>query len=84
MQIPGHIDPVPMPRNITPRVDGRTDLMGLPREQIRVLLEEAGLDAKQAKLRSKQLFHWIFKNECHAPFGDTIFKNCHYNATVFL
>ena len=60
MQIPGHIDPVPMPRNITPRVDGRTDLMGLPREQIRVLLEEAGLDAKQAKLRSKQLFHWIY------------------------
>ena len=60
MQIPGHIDPVPMPRNITPRADGRTDLMGLPREQIRVLLEEAGLDAKQAKLRSKQLFHWIY------------------------
>ena len=60
MPIPGHIDPVPMPRNITPRADGRTDLMGLPREQIRVLLEEAGLDAKQAKLRSKQLFHWIY------------------------
>ena len=60
MPIPGHIDPVPMPRNITPRADGRTDLMGLPREQIRMLLEEAGLDAKQAKLRSKQLFHWIY------------------------
>lgn len=60
MPIPGHIDPVPMPRNITPRADGRTDLMGLPREQIRELLAEAGLDAKQAKLRSKQLFHWIY------------------------
>ena len=60
MPIPGHIDPVPMPRNITPREDGRVDLMGLPREQIRDLLAEAGLDAKQAKLRSKQLFHWMY------------------------
>ncbi|MFN3475281.1 MAG: 23S rRNA (adenine(2503)-C(2))-methyltransferase RlmN [Blastomonas sp.] len=60
MAIPGHIDPVPVPRPITPRADGRADLMGLMREDISVLLETAGLDRKQAKLRSKQLFHWIY------------------------
>lgn len=60
MQIPGHIDPVPVPRAITPREDGRADLMGLSREQIRAELEEKGLEPKQAKLRSKQLFHWLY------------------------
>ncbi len=60
MAIPGHIDPVPVPRPITPRADGRADLMGLMREDIGVLLEQAGLDRKQAKLRSKQLFHWMY------------------------
>ena len=51
MPIPGHIDPVPVPRAITPRADGRSDLMGLAREDIGALLEAAGLDRKQAKLR---------------------------------
>ncbi len=60
MQIPGHIDPVPVPRAITPREDGRVDLLGLSREQIRAELEAAGLDTKQAKLRSKQIFHWLY------------------------
>ncbi|MEM1132910.1 MAG: 23S rRNA (adenine(2503)-C(2))-methyltransferase RlmN [Pseudomonadota bacterium] len=62
MQIPGHIDPVPVPRpdNVTARADGRIDLMGLKREQIRDLFAEAGLDTRQAKLRSKQVFHWIY------------------------
>ncbi|MCF8706796.1 23S rRNA (adenine(2503)-C(2))-methyltransferase RlmN [Rhizorhapis sp. SPR117] len=60
MQIPGHIDPVPVPRAVTPREDGRIDLLGLNKAQIRDCLAEAGLDAKQAKLRSKQLFHWLY------------------------
>ena len=60
MPIPGQLDPVPVARDITPRADGRTDLLGLPREQIGNLLAEAGLDAKQAKLRAKQVFHWIY------------------------
>ncbi|MFN3862945.1 MAG: 23S rRNA (adenine(2503)-C(2))-methyltransferase RlmN [Erythrobacter sp.] len=60
MSIPGLIDPVPAARDITPRADGRIDLIGLPRPRIRELLEQAGLDAKAAKLRAKQLFHWIY------------------------
>ncbi|WP_435417283.1 23S rRNA (adenine(2503)-C(2))-methyltransferase RlmN [Parerythrobacter aurantius] len=60
MPIPGQVDPVPVARDITPRADGRVDLMGLPKARIAELMEEAGLDAKQAKLRSKQVYHWIY------------------------
>lgn len=60
MTIPGQIDPVPVARDITPRADGRVDLLGLPKDRIRDLFEQAGLDQKQAKLRAKQVFHWIY------------------------
>ncbi|MEM1051412.1 MAG: 23S rRNA (adenine(2503)-C(2))-methyltransferase RlmN [Pseudomonadota bacterium] len=60
MTIPGKVDPVPVARDITPRADGRIDLIGLPRPRIRDLFAEAGLDTRQAKLRSKQVFHWLY------------------------
>ncbi len=60
MPIAGLIDPVPVTRDITPRADGRIDLMGLPKKHMADLLIEAGLDAKAAKLRAKQLFHWLY------------------------
>ncbi|WP_341711284.1 23S rRNA (adenine(2503)-C(2))-methyltransferase RlmN [Erythrobacter sp.] len=60
MSIPGQIDPVPVARDITPRADGRLDLIGLPKDRIRELFEEAGLEPKQAKLRAKQVFHWLY------------------------
>jgi 23S rRNA (adenine2503-C2)-methyltransferase len=60
MQIPGHIDPVTVARPITSREDGRVDLMGLPKKDIAALFEGAGLDTKAAKLRAKQVFHWIY------------------------
>ena len=34
MPIPGQVDPVPVARDITPRADGRIDLMGLPKARI--------------------------------------------------
>ena len=60
MPIPGHVDPVTVPRAAPVREDGRIDLVGLTRDQIRAALEEGGLEAKQAKLRAKQLWHWIY------------------------
>ena len=60
MSIPGQTDPVPVARDITLREDGRLDLIGLPRARVRELFEQAGLDAKQAKLRSKQVYHWLY------------------------
>ena len=60
MPIAGHIDPVVTARDITPREDGRIDLLGLSRPRITEIFGQAGLDAKQAKLRAKQVFHWIY------------------------
>ena len=60
MPIPGPIDPVPVPRAAVSRADGRVELIGLPREGIRAALEEAGLEPKQAKLRAKQIWHWVY------------------------
>jgi len=65
MSIPGHIDPVPVPRpgvveGVTPREDGRIDLIGLPKKRIAELFEQAGLDSKAARLRAKQVFHWLY------------------------
>ncbi len=60
MPIPGVIDPVPVRRGPNARADGRTELIGLPKDAIRAALEAEGLEARQAKLRSKQLWHWIY------------------------
>ena len=60
MPIAGHIDPVVTSRDITAREDGRIDLLGLSRPRITEIFAAAGLDPKQAKLRAKQVFHWIY------------------------
>ena len=60
MPIPGPIDPVPVNRVRVPRTDGKVELVGLSKDAIRAALVEAGLEAKQAKLRAKQLWHWIY------------------------
>ena len=60
MQIPGHIDPVPTTRPPVLREDGRVDLVGLSKPQIKAELLAAGLDEKQAKLRAKQIWHWVY------------------------
>ena len=60
MPIPGPVDPVPVPRPATPRADGKVELIGLPKDEIRAALESAGLEPKQAKLRAKQIWHWAY------------------------
>ena len=60
MPIPGPVDPVPVPRAAVVRADGKVELIGLARDGIRAALEAAGLDPRQAKLRAKQLWHWIY------------------------
>jgi len=60
MTIAGHIDPVVTARDITARADGRVDLLGLPRPRIAEIFAEAGLEPQQAKLRAKQVYHWIY------------------------
>jgi 23S rRNA (adenine2503-C2)-methyltransferase len=60
MPIPGAIDPVTVRRGPHGRADGRVELVGRSRDAIRAELEAAGLELKQAKLRAKQLWHWIY------------------------
>jgi 23S rRNA (adenine2503-C2)-methyltransferase len=60
MPIPGVINPVPVRRGPNVRADGRTELVGLSKDAIRAALEAEGLEPKQAKLRSKQIWHWIY------------------------
>ncbi len=60
MPIPGTVDPVPVARAAVPRADGRVELVGVARDAICAALEEAGLEPRQAKLRSKQIWHWIY------------------------
>jgi 23S rRNA (adenine2503-C2)-methyltransferase len=60
MPIPGAIEAVPVPRGARARIDGRIELVGLSKTQIRAALESAGLDPRQAKLRAKQIWHWIY------------------------
>jgi 23S rRNA (adenine2503-C2)-methyltransferase len=60
MPIPGHIEPVPVPRPAYSGGDGRVDLVGLSKERIREALADAGLEPKQAKLRAKQIWHQTY------------------------
>jgi len=62
MPIPGLVEPVPVPRAADPSrlPDGRIDLIGLSKDGLRSVLESEGLEPKQAKLRAKQLWHWIY------------------------
>src|SRR3978361_1535705 len=60
MQSPGNVDPVTGPRERRTRRDGKIDLVGLTKDQLREVLIEAGMEPKQAKLRAKQVWHWIY------------------------
>ena len=60
MPIPGAVDAVPVARTAPQRADGKTNLVGLPKDGLRAALDAEGLEPKQAKLRAKQLWHWIY------------------------
>ena len=53
-------DPVSLPRDVPARADGRIDLIGLTRKEIAGHFADAGMDARQAKLRAKQVWHWAY------------------------
>lgn len=60
MQIPGFSDPVPVPRVVPARADGRVAIVGLIRPELIVALTDAGLDPKAAKMRASQVWHWVY------------------------
>ena len=60
MPIAGVIDPVTVRRATEARADGRVELVGLSKDAMRVELEAGGMEPRQAKLRAKQIWHWIY------------------------
>jgi 23S rRNA (adenine2503-C2)-methyltransferase len=60
MQIPGLIDPVPVPRAPTARADGKTAIVGLTRAELIAALIDAGIPAASAKMRASQVWHWVY------------------------
>jgi 23S rRNA (adenine2503-C2)-methyltransferase len=60
MPIPGHFDPVTVPRPVAVEAGARVNLIGLSKAEIREKLAVAGLDERQAKLRAKQLWHQMY------------------------
>jgi len=60
MQIPGLIDPVPVPRDVPARADGRTAIVGLTRPELVIALVGAGIAPGQAKMRASQVWHWVY------------------------
>ena len=60
MPIAGNVDPVVAGGRDAPDFGGKTNLVGLSKDTLRTTLIEAGMAEKQAKLRSKQIWHWIY------------------------
>ena len=60
MQMPGLIDPVPVPRPLPARADGRTAIVGLTRAELGAALVAAGVPAAQARMRASQVWHWVY------------------------
>ena len=61
MPIAGLSDPLTVPRATPAAPASRRDLVGLTRPAIAAALVEAGLaDARQARMRSRQLWSWIY------------------------
>ncbi len=59
MQIPGISDLVVVPRTAAAATDKR-DLLGLDRAELRAALLAVGIPDAQAKMRSGQIWHWIY------------------------
>ena len=53
-------DVLTIPRKM-PVTDGRVNLVGLTREQLRAALIQAGTPEKQAKMRTGQIWQWIYQ-----------------------
>ncbi|MGK2285432.1 23S rRNA (adenine(2503)-C(2))-methyltransferase RlmN [Pedomonas sp. V897] len=60
MQIPGNIDPVVTPRAPVQRADGRRDVLGLDRDELKAALIAVGVPENQARMRASQVWHWVY------------------------
>ncbi len=57
----GNVDPVTLPRKpAAARADGKRPLVGLSKDQLRAALIEIGIPEKQARMRMRQVWHWLY------------------------
>ena len=59
MQIPGPIDPI-VQNVTTPSIDPRADILGLSRDELKAMLIDAGVEPKQAGMRTSQIWGWVY------------------------
>jgi len=74
MQTQGYKDSVvaePMVAERAKPLDTRQDILGLSRDELRAALLAAGLDEKQARMRTNQIWRWIYHR------GVTSFADMH-------
>ncbi|GAB4576196.1 MAG: 23S rRNA (adenine(2503)-C(2))-methyltransferase RlmN [Rhodothalassiaceae bacterium] len=55
---PGPVLPVLAPR--AEDTDPRRDILGLSRDELAFALAEAGVPERQARMRAKQIWHWVY------------------------
>ena len=60
MSIPGQVDPVPVARDITPREDGRVDLIGLPKDASANCSKTPGSNPSRPSCAPSRCFHWLY------------------------
>jgi len=61
MQItPSGQEPIIQPRLDPTLASGKTNLLGLDREELKDALREIGVAEKQIKMRAQQLWHWVY------------------------
>ena len=53
-------DVLTIPRKDAHTIDGRMNLVGLTRDGLREALLEAGTSEKQAKMRTGQIWQWVY------------------------
>lgn len=59
LPLPGSIDPILVPRAKTAG-EYRLDILGLSRAELKNTLIEAGIPARQAGMRMRQIWHWVY------------------------
>jgi len=60
MEIPGYQDARIMPRRDPAVAAGKRDLLGLSRAELKQALLDIQIPQKQANMRTKQLWHWLY------------------------
>ncbi len=60
MAAPGPVTPVVVARKDAEAADPRRDILGLDRDDLLAALVAAGVEAREARMRMRQIWHWVY------------------------